>query len=219
VDSATHLYLPVVLGTYRRRYPHVRVTLVQSTSSVVADGIACGRLDVGLLRPTYGLSTLALEEIGRDELVVALPEDHPLSDHDAVSLQDLAHESFVLFPRTAAPELYATIFQLFDGLDFVPRITEEAHEGTTVASLVAAGLGVSVTTQGMGRRGVVYRPIRGQSASIAMCVGWRRASASLPARAFVELAREARASGGLTADPAGPADGLKDASVDRTHRT
>jgi DNA-binding transcriptional LysR family regulator len=79
----------------------------------------------------------------------------------------------------------------------LPHIAQEAGEQHTIIGLVAAGLGYSITAEGMrewGTEGVVYRPLAHPSAWVPMGVAWRRADRSDPVRWFVETARELGAS-------------------------
>jgi DNA-binding transcriptional LysR family regulator len=79
----------------------------------------------------------------------------------------------------------------------LPHVSQEAGEQHTILGLVAAGLGYSITAEGMrqwGTENVVYRPLAHQNAWVPMGVAWRRSDRSDPVRWFVETARQHGAS-------------------------
>jgi DNA-binding transcriptional LysR family regulator len=204
VDSSLHGYLPQLLRRYRRDHPDVQVTLRERSSGQQVEAIQSGELHVGLLRPTRGGPQLALEEIGRERLLAALPSDHPLGERAEIAVDDLDGQPLVFFQRTVAPGLHDQLMGLFRSAGFAPMIVEEASEGHTIVGLVAAGLGVSLVPETLSlwrQRDVVYRPLADSSAGVAMCVGWRRGDRSEAVASFLATARAARDQGLLPRMP------------------
>jgi DNA-binding transcriptional LysR family regulator len=210
VDSSLHGYVPQLLRRFRRDHPGVHVTLREASSGQQVEAIQRGELQVGLLRPTRGGSQLALEEIGRERLVAALPSDHPLAERAEIAVDDLDGQPLVFFQRAIAPGLHDQLMGLFRGAGFTPMIVEEASEGHTIVGLVAAGLGVSLVPETLSfwrERDVVYRPLADSSAGVAMCVGWRRGDRSDAVASFLATARAARDQGLLPRMPGTPPAG------------
>jgi|SRR5215472_5172844 len=200
VDSSLYGYVPQLLRQFRQERPdvHVRMRELSSGQQVVA--LQRGTLHLGLLRPTRGGPHLVMEEIGRERLVVVMPNDHPLRRLEEVAAHDLRGVPFVFFQRSVAPGLHDLLMGLFRGAGFRPLIAEEASEGHTIVGLVAAGLGISLvpeTLRHVRRHDVVYRPLADGSAWVAMCIGWRRDDRSDEVAAFVAAARTARGRGVL----------------------
>lgn len=198
VDSSLHGYVPVLLRRYRREHPEVHVMLSERSSGQQVEAIQRGELQVGLLRPPRGGPQLALEEIGRERLVAALPSDHPLRSRREIGVDDLSGQPLVFFQRSIAPGLHDQLMGLFRAAGLFPMIVEEASEGHTIVGLVAAGLGVSLVPETLSRwrqRDVVYRPLANPPAWVAMCVGWRRGDRSEVVATFLATARAARDEG------------------------
>jgi DNA-binding transcriptional LysR family regulator len=197
VDSAIYGYMPVVLRAYRKQHPSVRVVIRGLTSAEQVEKLERGEIQVGILRPLRVSSRLVIEELGREHLVVALPKGHQLAAKKQLHISDLRDEPLVFFRRDSAPAVYDRIMGMFHREGQLPHVAQEAGEQHTILGLVAAGLGYSITAEGMrqwGTENVVYRPLAHQNAWVPMGVAWRRSDRSDPVRWFVETARQHRAS-------------------------
>src|SRR6185503_19839680 len=97
-------------------------------------------------------------------------------------------------PREIAPGLYDIVAGLAANAGFSMRVTQEAIQMQTVASLVSSGLGAAIvptSIANLGRRGVVYRDIADPHAHLDLWLAWRRgATAGAAAREFVSQARQ-----------------------------
>jgi DNA-binding transcriptional LysR family regulator len=112
----------------------------------------------------------------------------------------LAHEPFILFPQSLAPELHDQIISLCQRARFSPRVVQEAMQLPTIVSLVAAGIGVAVipaSLQNLGRAGVNYRAIREPTPKAELVVAWRTEQLSSLLQSFLRVvAEEGKAEGG-----------------------
>src|SRR6266568_7959526 len=93
-------------------------------------GVTLGRLFTSLLE---------------EPMVVALPSAHALAQNDgdaALSLKDLAGETFIVYARQHGPGLYDATASACLKVGFSPRLGQEAPRITSALSLVAAGLGI-----------------------------------------------------------------------------
>jgi DNA-binding transcriptional LysR family regulator len=76
---------------------------------------------------------------------------------------------------------------------FVPNVVQEAEQIVTIASLVAAGIGVSIvpiSAQTLRTHGVVYRPIRDQKVMRDLAIVWHVENRSAVLQAFLYVVRE-----------------------------
>jgi DNA-binding transcriptional LysR family regulator len=197
VDSAIYGYMPSVLRAFRKQHPSVRVTIRALASAEQVEKLERGEIQVGILRPLRVSSRLVIEELGREHLVVALPKGHRLASRKEIRIPDLREEQLVFFKREFAPAVYDRIMGMFHRDGQLPHIAQEAGEQHTIIGLVAAGLGYSITAEGMrdwGTEGVAYRPLAHTNAWVPIGVAWRRADRSDPVRWFVETARKLGAS-------------------------
>ncbi|MCY1444979.1 Hca operon transcriptional activator HcaR [compost metagenome] len=175
----------------------------------MAEAVAEGRLQVGMLRPLEAMPAgLEALELFAEELVAVLPAGHPLAGREAgIELAELAAEAFVFFPRSFGTGLYDQLLDLARAAGFTPRIVQEASEAMTLIGLVATGLGVTVLPASFSRMridGVVCRTLRDAGASTAVWLVRRRDEASPLVQRFAALlegeARQAQALRAMAVD-------------------
>lgn len=192
IDSSIYGFMPAVLRSFREQHPSVRVVIRALSSAEQVEKLERGEIQVGILRPLRVSSRLVVEELGRERLVVALPKGHRLAAKKDLHIKDLKDEPLVFFQRDFAPAVYDRIMGMFHREGQTPDIAQEAGEQYTLLGLVAAGLGFSITSEGMRQwqnEGIVYRPLSHPSAWVPVAVAWRRADRAEPVRWFVETAR------------------------------
>jgi DNA-binding transcriptional LysR family regulator len=193
VSSAVYGKFASVFGLMRARYPDVALVLQDLTSEEQVEAMEAHQLDVGLVRPPVLMAEgLTSRVIGREPLVVALPEAHPLAKQKRLKLAALAEEPFLLVPRHLGPGFYDQIIGLCARAGFTPRVVQEARTTATIVSLIAGSMGVSIvpaSMQSLRRDGILYRPIEPPVAT-NLAVMWRPRDASPVLRSFLELVWE-----------------------------
>ncbi len=198
VGSAMVEALPVALRTFRQRFPLVTLGLHQLTTSQQIDALHDGCIQLGFLRPPLADSSLAVEIIRREPLLVALSEQHPLAAQECISLSSLRDEVFVLYPRQLGPGTYDQLITLCDRAGFTIQVVQEAVEMQTITGLVAAGLGISLvpaSTQHLRKAQVVYRPLQEQAATVDLALAWVPEGISATRDEFLHVVRETSATG------------------------
>jgi len=170
-SAAFHPLVTSVVRATRLTAPALKLRLDEgSTTELLAD-LTAGRLDAAFIRTTPGAMTelrplLTVETVDVEDMVLALPDTHPLAlytakaDDARVVLATLAEETFVLYRRPLAQGLYDRIIAACQAAGFSPRVAQEAPRLVSTLSLVAAGLGVSIIPHSMARletSGVAYR--------------------------------------------------------------
>jgi DNA-binding transcriptional LysR family regulator len=187
--SATYELLPKLAAALRDALPGVVLELRGEllTPAQVAS-LLDGTLDLGLVRPPVRERDLAVEVVRREPLVAVLPHTHPLAAADAVPLEELAGEPFIVYPSHFRSVVHDAVEATCEAHGFLPRAALEVSETATLVSFVAAGLGVSLVPESvrhMTVHGAVYRPLAGDAAAVELAVAWRRADVSpLLARAL-----------------------------------
>lgn len=181
--------LPAVIRAYRRRFPEVKFTLRELSTSAIAEELAKGSLDIGFLRETQA-TALRAEFVYEEPLVAVLPATHPLAGSRRLTLRHLASEPFILFPRRLGEAFYNKLTSLCVEAGFTPQIVQEATQWQSVVTFVETGMGVSIAPACVARfrwKDVVYRPLPGLSTRVAACR--RTGESSAAATAFLNLAK------------------------------
>jgi Transcriptional regulator len=191
VEAATRSgILPDVLSFFRMHLPSIGLSLLEMDSMQQADALREGRIDIGIVGtvPLDAERWLRTESVFAEPLVLAVPDEHALSGRRRFTLADLAAESFVLFPRYAAPTLYDDIVARCRAAGFSPRVTQEAAGWHTMVSLVSAGVGIAFVPQSLARPpqpGVAFRAVRDLSLTHEMTALWRQGEKSPVRERFV----------------------------------
>ncbi len=193
--SETLLSLTGLLAEYRNRHPGVRVRLFQSTAEVMNRQLRAREVDFCLASQPLTGPSLGSVELLREEVLLALPLDHPLAGREHVAVRDLVDEPFIVtrgghWQRTLLDRLFAA-----EGL--VPTISCEGDEPGAAPVLVGAGLGICLVPA-MSREAITRTPLALLRIDAPHCrrtltLVWRRDTyMSEAARKFRELAVERR---------------------------
>ncbi len=152
---------------FKADYPDVPVTLRSGSSSSVNTWISSGFCDVGLAMLYAGVPNLKAETIHTMNCVVVLPRGHRLAKRKRIGPKDLDGEAFISFP-VGSPER-ESIDRVFSEARVTRRTVCESDLGSSVCSLVAAGLGLSI-----------INPLAALEEQKASGIELRRFSASIP---------------------------------------
>lgn len=190
--SPAFTVLPEAVRAYRRRFPDVELELRELTSAPQADALRTGALDAGLVRESPTGPGLAGAEVWREPFVAVLPDGHPLGREEAVAVEALADEPFVLFPRAAGPAFHDRVTGVCADAGFAPRVVQRAVEWQTLVAFVGAGLGVTIAPAEVSRLrldGVVYRRPAPEPAPTVVTLCWRDGDTRPLLRGFIETMR------------------------------
>ena len=181
--------VPSAIRSFRRAYPEIYLTLEEDYAIRLVTGLREGTLDAAFLwRGTLDTEELQLRRLSEEPMVVALPKRHAAARLQKIDLALLKHDPFLLFPREVAPMIYDTVIDACRKADFEPMIGQLSPHYTSIVSLVAAELGVSIVPAAMMQvrvRGIAYRRIAGQSPTTLLALGYRRGETSPVVRNFI----------------------------------
>lgn len=189
VSSAAYSIIPSILRRFRNLVPKVKFQLKELTTKEQLQWLAEARLDIAFVRPPIENPEFNSQIVFWETLVLALPENHFLADRNSISCRSLAEESFILFPRNLAPELYDRVIALCQQANFCPEVVQEAMQMQTIVSLVSAEIGIAIvpaSLQNLQRTGVVYKPLIEANPQPAIAVAWRKEDRSATVKKFIE---------------------------------
>ena len=138
---ATH-WLPNIIKAFQKDYPNIDYELLLGDYTEIESWILEGRVDCGfLLLPAQAeLETIPL---ARDELLVVLPENHPLSCCERFPVQALCEEPFMLLEKGGRTE----VSEIFARHNLTPDVRFTTWDDYAIMSMVESGLGISVLPQ------------------------------------------------------------------------
>lgn len=149
--AVNHLTLPPLTRAVRRRHPDITMDLTSSVRTT--DGLASvanGTLDLAFVglpdAPVPGVVTrlVASEEVG-----AVVPLDHPLAQEQSIPLQALASDDFISPPLDGSSSMTEVMLASCMAAGFRPRIVQELSDPYMVLTFVAAGVGVTLMSNGI----------------------------------------------------------------------
>ncbi|MGW2016140.1 LysR family transcriptional regulator [Streptomyces sp. NPDC001927] len=145
--SGSSTLVPTALAALRAAHPGTRVSLVEAEPPRSIEMLREGDCDVALAF-RYGAGQaewddLIVRPLLADRLVGLVPEGHRLADAEAVSIAELAEESWI----AGCPRCRRQLVDVCEEAGFVPRIDFATDDYPAVVGLVGAGLGVAVLPQ------------------------------------------------------------------------
>ncbi len=160
IPSIALYVLPRLIARFERAYPKVTFELFEDTTEKLAQRLEDGTLDVVLASSGDEMPTLAQHSLGKEALLMLLPEKHRLAQRKTIKWSDLAAEKFLLLHEVHS--LAITVRRLLAANHLKPELVLQGAQLTTIAAMVAAGLGVTVVPEMMVRsefvRGCVAVP-------------------------------------------------------------
>lgn len=135
-------WMPTLVREFQELYPGVEFVIHQGDYTSIQEWIKTGAVDFGFVSPksVSGLEVLPLKE---GAMLAVLPEGHPLARYEAVPLEELAQESFILLEEGH----YSEPLEAFRAAGASPRIKYTIHDDYAIMAMVEAGLGVSILAE------------------------------------------------------------------------
>ncbi|MEM6754306.1 MAG: LysR family transcriptional regulator [Cyanobacteria bacterium P01_C01_bin.38] len=192
-SSVSNSILPDILRKFREKFPLVKLIWREMATHNQLQALEDYQIDVGFLHlPIGAIDNKALNSmtILEEPLILVLPQKHRLAKLQQISLKQLKEEEFILPDLQLVPGLSQQILSLCEKAGFFPKITQQAAFMLTILGLVAGEVGVALlpaNAKNLQRKGVVYRSIQGESATVKMDVTWRSNNTSAVLHNFLEM--------------------------------
>ena len=173
--------LPRLLAEFHAQYPEIRIKLNQHNSKFLMQQVESGKTDLCLCSTMTTAENIAWMYLWSEELFVAVPKDHPLAQRGSVTLRDVEAEPLITLKPNYS--LRTLVDQSFELAHSHPQIIFEGDDVNTLASLVAAKLGVSIIPNipGVEHLGIVYLPITFPVCKRAVGIAWNTTKQLSPA--------------------------------------
>jgi LysR family transcriptional regulator, hydrogen peroxide-inducible genes activator len=174
-------FLPHVIPEIRRRYPRLTLRLFEEKTEDLLKMLELGQLDAGLLALPIAADQLISKTLFEEPFVVAMPENHPLSQLKEIRMADLEQTELLLLEdghclRDQALEV-CHMAGAHEKLDF------HATSMETLRQMVAANTGVTlmptlaVKAPVAPTENLVTRPFAPPGPTRTIAMVWRKSSA------------------------------------------
>jgi len=139
--------LPALIEKFQNRYTKVTLEIFEDTTENLALRLEDGTLDVALVSTCNESPTLQRDSLGNEPLLVLLSKEHPLAKRTKVKWSDLKSQKFLLLHEMHC--LSTQVCEFLEANHLRPQLAAKAAQLTTIARMVASGLGVTLVPQMM----------------------------------------------------------------------
>jgi DNA-binding transcriptional LysR family regulator len=143
--TASIYLLPSLLRRFRRHYPQVDLEVVTGNAADIVGAVVQNRLDVGIVTLPVSGRGLVVTPWLTDRLVAIAPEESAWRQSRPLTPAALARHPLILYERNGA--IRAVIDRWFRAGGVRPRVATELGNAEAIKKLVAAGLGLSVSSE------------------------------------------------------------------------
>jgi LysR family hydrogen peroxide-inducible transcriptional activator len=141
--------LPELVVTFQEHYPDVTLHIVEDVTAGIVRRIEAGELDVALASTCQKNPSLGVEPVGVEPLLALIPEAHSLARQSVITFDDLKSQRFLLLHEMHC--LSQQVHHQLESRRLHPEIALAGSQLSTIANMVAAGIGVSIVPQMMVR--------------------------------------------------------------------
>lgn len=145
IPTIAPYFLPGVLRSFADVQPNVSIVVHEDTTAQLLRRCALGEIDLAILAEPVTAEHLQVEALFTEELLLVLPQAHPLVDSQAVRLSDLKAHPFVMLNEAHCLSENISSFCQRQSVQFLS--IEKISQLATVQELVTLGHGVSMVPE------------------------------------------------------------------------
>jgi DNA-binding transcriptional LysR family regulator len=200
------LYSPIASGflgdllhRFRELHPAIDVQITEDRARDTIRAVREECLDVTFVLGVPTVEDCHCKPLWREDLIIALPQQHRLASHSGVRWAELADETFIVRREGSGPQLYDHIVLRLADHWREPRIQRSDVGRDTLMTMVSQGYGVTLTSEAITQiffPGVTFRPLLDEPEPITFSAVWSPHNSSHALRDLLALAqRTTRAKG------------------------
>ena len=137
--SVAAYWLPAIIRGFQKDYPNVEIQITEMGSGAIDSIMAARQAELCIYAGGEG-KDFEWIPLCRDRMMALLPPGHPLAGCEALPLEELAGEEFIM----PMPDYDGEVRFILDKLNHWPHILFSACSDYTIINMVTEGLGVSI---------------------------------------------------------------------------
>lgn len=196
--------LSQIIPVFEQRFPGLELILKEDTTRRLEELALNGLTDLSISLLPINTTFFDYEELFQEELLLALPPNHPLCmkfhrqpgdyhNPPQIKLQEVKETSFILLDQ--GQKLHNTLFDLCNKANFRPRILLETQSMNAAQALVGAGMGAALLPDTLIRASNLSKspcyfslsPVPVRTVIVAYCKGRYLSKAAIE---FINLMKE-----------------------------
>jgi DNA-binding transcriptional LysR family regulator len=137
--SVSIQWLPGILKQFQKEHPSIEIKIMEGNYQEVEHWISNGEVDFGFMSlPT--MDSFEIIPLKKDRMLCILPEEHPLCQKAAISMEDISKELFIM-PKEGCDN---DVRRIFKESRVKPMVRFEIAEDQAIIAMVQNGLGISI---------------------------------------------------------------------------
>lgn len=193
IPTVAHFFLHTVVTYCQANAITIKLRSREDFRASIVTSVLEGELDWGVVSMPLDEPNLEITSLFTEPLLLAVGATHPLATRSNITAVDLRDENFIM--AGGASSLTTQLMQRLSGEHaFTPNVTHRCAQISTLKSLTALGLGVSILPRSARSpndpTGLVYRKLDGPPLTREISlIRHRRRHLSKGAQLFAEAAR------------------------------
>ena len=141
--------LPYVVGSFKQDYPDVNVTIQIMNTKEISSAVESKTFDLGIIEgPLVQSDVIEAHNFLEDELVLAIPSDHPFAKKESITLEELKELPYITREPGSGSRLIFEQALIDADIDIEDlNIVMELGSTTSIKSAIMGGLGVSTISK------------------------------------------------------------------------
>jgi len=143
-SSAMNTVVPAFLIKVKNKWPQLKTIVQEASNFQQIEMILARKTDIGIAPNITLPAEINSKILYKENFVLILPNNHPLSKKRLTDLSVLKNETFILPQLSTGTGYVEAILQICQGYGFKPKVAHESAHAAGVLRLVEAGLGISI---------------------------------------------------------------------------
>jgi DNA-binding transcriptional LysR family regulator len=196
-SASMHHITPDLVRSFREKYPLITLGIEEGAAHDLINGLEQERIDIAFSRssvkPYPGIASV---ELLREDMVIAMPINHPFSKipNNTLQLKDLKDENFIFYQQANGSGIKANLMEECRAAGFEPKSAEIVYRIIGAIHLVASGLGIAIVPKSMETiqpNSVMYKTFaKGSELTVPLSIAYRENLNKLTVQRFLNLSKE-----------------------------
>jgi len=136
--------LPFILPSFRFEHPDLKLELQSLNDITQIRALEEGELDIGFIREKYESENLISQFIFQEQMILILPEKHPLTQYKQIPLQALKNIDIIIPSIERSPALHQVVINFSEKNNLNFKVLQHAENILFNINLVSMGLGCAI---------------------------------------------------------------------------
>ena len=196
-SASLHQMTPDLVRSFRETYPLIKLDIEEGAAHDLMHALEQEKIDIAFSRSSVKpYSGIASFELLKEDMVIAIPMNHPLSNtpNGVLSLKDLRDENFIFYQQVNGSGIKESLINECAKEGFEPKSAQVVYRIMGALHIVASGLGIAIVPKSMQAiqpESVVYKTFHPKSVlTVPLSLAYRENSSKLAVQRFLTLAHE-----------------------------